>query len=90
MQNSLDDALTAIQDRNKKVEIQKAWETSKTRRAFIAIVTYSTAYVYMTWGLDVPDAYLHAFVPTGGYLLSTFSLPIIKDLWIQRNFGQNL
>lgn len=89
MDQSLENALNTIQERNKKVEIQKAWETSFTRRAFIAIVTYIVAYFYMSFGLGNEEAYLHAFVPTGGYLLSTFSLPLIKDFWIQRNFGQN-
>jgi len=88
---SLEGALTAIQERNKKVEAQKAWETSFTRRAFIAGVTYATAFCYMAFGLgeSANDAFMHAFVPTGGYLLSTFSLPIIKDRWIARKFGQN-
>lgn len=81
-----DDALGAIQARNRKVEIEKAWETSKTRRTFIALVTYATAFSYMRWGLDEPasDAFMHAFVPMGGYLLSTFSLPRLKNYWIAR------
>lgn len=91
MDNSLEGALAAIHERNKKVEAQKGWETSKTRRAFIACVTYATAFIYMDVALAEPasDAFMHAFVPTGGYLLSTFSLPLIKDRWIQRFYGQN-
>jgi hypothetical protein len=91
MEGKLEDALAAIQERNKKVEIQKAWETSRTRRSFIACVTYATAFIYMSYGLGEPaqDAFMHAFVPTGGYLLSTFSLPIIKDRWLQWFFTQN-
>ncbi len=88
MDQSLE-ALNAIQERNKKVEINKAWETSLTRRAFIAVVTYVIACLYMYFGLGIAEAYLHAFVPTGGYLLSTFSLPLVKDAWIRRKFGQN-
>jgi len=89
MENSLEGALSAIHERNKKVESQKAWETSKTRRAFVAGVTYTIACLYMYFGLGIEEAYLHAFVPTGGYLLSTFSLPVIRDIWIKRNFGEN-
>lgn len=87
MENSLDGALAAIQQRNRKVESQKAWETSKTRRTFIACVTYTTAYIYMAFGLgeSADDAFMHAFVPTGGYLLSTFSLPLIRDAWMRRH-----
>ncbi len=89
MANSLEDALAAVQERNRRVEIEKAWETSAARRGFIAVVTYTTAYLYMAFGLNEPadDAFLHAFVPAGGYILSTFSLPIIKNRWIARKFG---
>lgn len=89
MESSLDGALNAIQERNKKVEVEKAWETSKTRRTFIALMTYAVAFSYMKFGLGEPAqmAFMHAFVPMGGYLLSTFSLPIIKDRWIKRFYG---
>ncbi len=89
MENNLEGALSAIAERNRKVEIQKAWETSKTRRTFIACVTYATAFLYMSYGLGEPahEAFMHAFVPMGGYLLSTFSLPLIKNHWIQRFYG---
>jgi len=72
----------AIIERNKKVEADKAWETSWTRRMFIAVITYFIAVIYMRYaGLGNP--LLGAFVPTGGYLLSTFSLPILKELWLR-------
>ncbi len=84
--DSLQDALQAIQERNERVEKQKAWETSFTRRFFIALVTYATAYTYMRHGLGDMKAHLAAFVPTGGYLLSTFSLPIIREYWMKNCF----
>lgn len=87
MENSLEGALSAIQERNKRVEADKAWETSCIRRGFIAVMTYIVATLYMYFGLGNMDAWLHAFVPTGGYLLSTFSLPMIKKAWIQKHFG---
>lgn len=89
MEQSLEGALSAIQERNKKVEIQKAWETSLTRRAFIACMTYMVAYLYMRYGLEVARPHLDAFVPTGGYLLSTFGLPLVRDIWVRRKFGEN-
>lgn len=76
--------LEAIKERNARVEADKAWETSWTRRLFIAIVTYVLAVFYMhTAGLG--NAFLGAFVPAGGYLLSTVSLPFAKAFWL-RNF----
>lgn len=88
MDKALQEALEAIQERNRKVKIQKAWEVSLTRRAFIAVVTYIVAATYMYFGLGIEAAHLHAFVPTGGYLLSTFSLPLIKDAWIKHHFNR--
>lgn len=72
--------LDAIKTRNKQVEADKAWETSKTRKIFIATITYIIASYYMRT-LGIGDYYLHALVPTGGYLLSTLTLPIIRKIW---------
>ncbi len=82
--DQLQQALAEIQERNRRVEMQKAWEGSLTRRFFIATVTYTIAYLYMRYGLEVARPHLDAFVPTGGYLLSTFSLPIIREWWMNR------
>lgn len=70
-----------IHERNRKVEADKAWETSWSRRLFIGIVTYILAGI---WLLMINDSYpwLKAFVPSVGYLLSTLSLPFIKNWWI--------
>ena len=72
-----------MKERNKRVESDKAWETSFTRRIFIAAVTYVTAAI---WLLTIHDTnpLLKALVPTGGYLLSTLSLPPIKRWWGRR------
>jgi len=72
----------AIKQRNVKVEADKAWETSWVRRICIAVFTYIIAATYMNYaGFNNP--YLGAFVPSGGYLLSTMSLPFIKNFWIE-------
>lgn len=69
-----------ILKRNTRVEADKAWETSYTRRMIIALITYSVAAYFMT-RIGVPDPFLNALVPTGGYVLSTLSLPLIKKWW---------
>jgi hypothetical protein len=74
--------IETIEERNRRVELDKAWETSKTRRALIAVITYGIAILFM-WRIGVPDPFINAFVPTGGYLLSTLSLHFIKTKWIQ-------
>jgi hypothetical protein len=74
--------ITDIKERNKRVELDKAWETSKTRRALIASITYIVAALFM-YRIGVSEPFINALVPTGGYLLSTLSLPFIKQWWVK-------
>ncbi len=78
-----DQVLADIQERNARVELDKAWETSKTRRAVIAGMTYIVATLYMM-SLGVSQPMLNALIPTGGYLLSTLSLLFIKEAWLKK------
>lgn len=77
------DEITQIQERNKRVELDKAWETSWTRRGLIATITYAIAVIFM-WKIGVGDPFSNALVPAGGYLLSTLSLPFVKSWWIAK------
>jgi hypothetical protein len=77
-----DTDLIKIKERNARVAVDKAWETSWARRLFVASVTYGIAALYMDYA-GLGNALLGAFVPTGGYLLSTLSLPFIKKFWIK-------
>ncbi len=71
-----------IKARNSRVELDKAWETSSFRKVSIAIITYlfMTVFFY-TIGVDKP--YINSLVPTFGYLLSTMTLGVIKNIWIK-------
>ena len=79
----IEDRLKAIEERNARVTYDKAWETSWTRRGLIAGVTYAFGVVLLNI-LGHEGAWKHALVPVMGYLLSTFSLPPIKKLWLAR------
>ena len=72
-----------IQERNKRVEMDKAWETSWARRLFIAGVTYVAAGVWPSL-IEAGSPWLNALVPVGGYLLSTLTLPFLKTWWMKR------
>lgn len=72
--------IDAIKKRNKTVESDKAWETSWTRRIFIAGITYLIASWWMAT-IGETQVLLKACIPTGGYLLSTLSLPFVKRWW---------
>ncbi|MGQ0526597.1 MAG: hypothetical protein ACT4OY_00970 [Alphaproteobacteria bacterium] len=74
--------LTDIQKRNARVEADKAWETSWTRRLLITSLTYIVVAFYLFFK-EEPLFYLHALGPAGGYLLSTLSIPFFKAFWLR-------
>ena len=80
--------LNDIKLRNAKVEADKAWETSLTRRTLIALGTYVIVGLYLT-SLGVTDAWLHALVPPAAYVLSTLTLPVFKRIWIEKCYTEN-
>ncbi len=71
-----------ILKRNARVEREKAWEVSWTRRLMITALTYATASVFL-WSIGSPTPLLQSLVPTGGYLLSTLSIPWVKRWWMR-------
>ena len=74
--------IDAIHARNARVEADKAWETSWTRRLIIAAVTYTLAAVLLVW-IRADRPFLAAAVPTLGLLLSTLTLPFAKKWWLE-------
>jgi hypothetical protein len=74
--------LQKIEARNKRVEKDKAWETSLMRKVAIAVVTYFTLATYFAFVLKV-NPWINAIVPTVGFLLSTLSLSLIKKIWLK-------
>lgn len=77
----LEKRISAIEARNKKVEADKAWETSTTRKVLLVIFTYVSIGLYM-WVIRVYQPWLNAVIPTLGFLLSTLTLPYVKDWWL--------
>ena len=74
--------LNAIEQRNKKVELDKAWETSLSRKIIIAVLTYATIVLFF-FVAQLPKPFINSIVPTAGFVLSTLSLPFFKRLWIK-------
>ena len=83
----LEQEIQLLRERNKRVEADKAWETSWFRIISIAVITYVVASLVMRI-IGVKNALLNAFIPTIGYLLSTQSLPLIKKWWIKKFLQQ--
>lgn len=84
----MDTDLQNIQKRNARVEAEKAWETCWVRRISIAVMTYIIAVIYMN-NVGLGNPWLGAFVPSGGYLLSTLSLPVVKKFWFNKVYKRN-
>ena len=72
--------IKAIKERNTRVEIDKAWETSWTRRMIIVILTYLVIVIFFYFA-GLPKPFINSIVPALAFILSTSSLPIFKKIW---------
>ena len=83
MNKNLEERVTAIEERNKRVEADKAWETSFLRKVLIIVLTYVFAVLYLKIA-DTTNPLLGAVVPTVGFFLSTQTLNFIKKKWLEK------
>ncbi|MFH1072137.1 MAG: hypothetical protein V1743_01780 [Nanoarchaeota archaeon] len=81
-QQALND-LEQIKQRNLRVEADKAWEMSRTRKIVIAAMTYIVV-LFFLWYIGTPRPWLAALVPTIGFYLSTLTLPLFKKWWLKK------
>lgn len=70
-----------IKERNKRVELDKAWETSLTRRICICILTYIVVVIYSIVINKTTSIWLSSLVPVIGFTLSTLSLKLVRNIW---------
>ena len=71
-----------IKERNRRVEKEKAWETSNVRRLSIIALTYFVIICVLTV-IHNDNPFVNAIVPTTGYFLSTLSIGAIKRWWVR-------
>lgn len=72
-----------IKERNKQVELDKAWETSNIRRLLLLVFTYLAIGAYLQ-AIKVADPWLNAVVPAIAFMLSTLTMPFFKKVWLER------
>ena len=77
----IENEIQKIKLRNKKVELDKAWETSGVRRICICILTYIVVIIYSYIVRNYDNIFLSSLVPVIGFTLSTVSLKYIRKLW---------
>lgn len=81
----LEKQLNEIKKRNQRVELDKKWETSYTRRIIIMFITYLVVVIYSIMIQKMDSIWLSSLVPVFGFLLSTLSLKMIRKIWEKKN-----
>ncbi len=76
-----------LKERNKKVETNKAWELSWTRRLILAILTYVIAAITLQT-LSNSSPWTNAVIPAIGFFLSTLTLTLVKNFWKTYIYGR--
>ncbi|HET6925121.1 MAG TPA: hypothetical protein VFH39_04790 [Candidatus Saccharimonadales bacterium] len=79
--NSLLKRIEQLEARNRRVEADKGWETSWTRRLAIMFLTYWIVVAYLQFVVHI-DPWINALVPVIGFFLSGLTLTLLKRQWI--------
>lgn len=81
---NIEKEIKEIKERNQKVELNKAWETSWTRKLCIMILTYIVVVLYSFTINRISNIFLSSLVPVIGFTLSTLSLNVVRKVWEKR------
>ena len=80
---NLEQEIQKLKQRNKKVEADKAWETSFERKVLVVVLTYVLISIVMYF-LEIDKPLVNAIIPTCWYLLSTVSIWLLKNIYIEK------
>lgn len=80
----LEEKVKNIEERNKRVELDKSWETSVIRKVCIMGLTYIIVVIYSYVVQKCDNIFLSSLVPVIGYTLSTLSLKSVRKIWEKR------
>lgn len=80
--DNLEGEINKIKERNRRVEIDKMWETSWSRKILISVFTYIIISLFFVFA-GVNNPFINAIVPALAFIVSTLSLPFFKNLWIK-------
>lgn len=83
----LESEIQKIKERNKRVEIDKAWEISWSRKIVIAGLTYTAVGLFLSF-TNMQNPWENAIIATVGFFLANMTIPFFKDLWIKYIFKQ--
>ena len=85
----LEEEIKKIKERNKRVELDKAWETSWTRKICIILLTYVVVIIYSYITKEISNIWLSSLVPVIGFTLSTLSVKLVRKIWENNKKGEN-
>ena len=77
----IENEIKNIKERNVRVELDKKWETSWTRRLCICVLTYVVVVIYCFMIEAGSNIFLSSLVPVIGFTLSTLSLGLVRKVW---------
>tara|TARA_B100001971_G_C17791751_1_gene334880 strand:+ start:315 stop:575 length:261 start_codon:yes stop_codon:yes gene_type:complete len=77
----LEKEIVSVKERNKRVEMDKAWETSWSRKIAVVLLTYIVIVVFFYFA-GLPRPFINSIVPSLAFLLSTLTIPFLKKIWI--------
>lgn len=80
---NIEKRLSEIEERNRRVELDKTWETSFLRRFLIMVFTYCLIGLYLNF-IDIDRPWLNAVIPSLGFFLSTLTIGWVKTMWLSR------
>ena len=80
--DNIEQRIEKLEERNAKVEADKAWETSFTRKFLLVLFTYLAIGLYLH-AIGVERPWMNAIVPAVGFMISTLTMPFFKSLWLK-------
>ena len=84
---NLEERLQKIEERNNRVEIDKAWETSWVRKILLILFTYLAIGLYLR-AIKIDRPWLNAIVPAAGFTISTLTMPFFKKIWLKIKYNK--
>ena len=80
---NLEERIQKIEERNARVEADKAWEVSFTRRIILVVLTYVVVGItFMV--IDVVKPWMNAIIPASAFVISTLTISFAKTRWLRK------
>jgi len=80
---NLEERIARLETRNRRVESDKAWETSWQRRGSLMVLIYLTIVFYLKFVVHI-NPWINGLVPVIGYFVSTLTVGFLKKRWLER------